>query len=152
MGDVGVGVGEWEVVFVGVWGLLRGLWGVRQGSRRDCAGVPLPRVAPTCCALVALLLPAPHCPVLTIIVPPLPQVSEHAAWSSAYYRRIVDAALAAAGAPADLVQVCVCGWRWRWMVPEWVVEWHPWAVHVRSSLPPPSHPPPPLTDECCCRS
>ena len=34
-----------------------------------------------------------------------PQVSEHASWSAQYYKRIIDAALAAAGAPADLVQV-----------------------------------------------
>jgi hypothetical protein len=34
-----------------------------------------------------------------------PQVSEHASWSASYYKRIIDAALAAAGAPADLVQV-----------------------------------------------
>jgi len=33
------------------------------------------------------------------------QVSEHASWSARYYKRIIDAALAAAGAPADLVQV-----------------------------------------------
>eukprot|EP00887_Chlorella_sp_A99_P003616 scaffold7.g3616.t1 len=30
-------------------------------------------------------------------------VSEHASWSALYYKRIIDAALAAAGAPADLI-------------------------------------------------
>ncbi|KAL4441818.1 hypothetical protein ABPG77_003734 [Micractinium sp. CCAP 211/92] len=33
------------------------------------------------------------------------KVSEHASWSALYYKRIIDAALAAAGAPADLVQI-----------------------------------------------
>jgi acyl-CoA reductase-like NAD-dependent aldehyde dehydrogenase len=33
------------------------------------------------------------------------QVSEHASWSSLYYGRIIAAALAAVGAPADLVQI-----------------------------------------------
>jgi len=33
------------------------------------------------------------------------QVSEHASWSALYYERIIQAALAAAGAPSDLVQV-----------------------------------------------
>ncbi len=33
------------------------------------------------------------------------KVSEHASWSSGYYGRIISAALAAAGAPADLVQI-----------------------------------------------
>ncbi|PRW57735.1 Aldehyde dehydrogenase 22A1 [Chlorella sorokiniana] len=33
------------------------------------------------------------------------KVSEHASWSARYYKRIIDAALAAAGAPADLVQI-----------------------------------------------
>ena len=37
--------------------------------------------------------------------PICPQVSEHASWSAQYYKRIIDAALAAAGAPANLVQV-----------------------------------------------
>ena len=40
---------------------------------------------------------------------PTLQVSEHASWSALYYKRIIDAALAAAGAPADLVQVLVRG-------------------------------------------
>ena len=34
-----------------------------------------------------------------------PQVSEHACWSSAFYGRLISACLAAAGAPADLVQL-----------------------------------------------
>lgn len=33
------------------------------------------------------------------------KVSEHASWSSLYYGRIISAALAAAGAPSDLVQI-----------------------------------------------
>lgn len=33
------------------------------------------------------------------------QVSEHASWSTGYYGRLISAALAAAGAPADLVQI-----------------------------------------------
>ena len=33
------------------------------------------------------------------------QVSEHASWSALYYERIIQAALKAAGAPSDLVQV-----------------------------------------------
>lgn len=33
------------------------------------------------------------------------QVSEHASWSALYYGRVIKAALAAAGAPADLVQI-----------------------------------------------
>ena len=33
------------------------------------------------------------------------QVSEHATWSSRYYGRIIAAALAAVGAPPDLVQI-----------------------------------------------
>ncbi|CAG9461445.1 unnamed protein product [Pedinophyceae sp. YPF-701] len=33
------------------------------------------------------------------------KVSEHASWSVAYYKRIIDAALEAAGAPKDLVQI-----------------------------------------------
>ncbi|EFN57269.1 hypothetical protein CHLNCDRAFT_143835 [Chlorella variabilis] len=33
------------------------------------------------------------------------KVSEHACWSSVYYKRIIDAALVAAGAPPDLVQI-----------------------------------------------
>jgi acyl-CoA reductase-like NAD-dependent aldehyde dehydrogenase len=32
------------------------------------------------------------------------QVSEHASWSTGYYGRFIQAALAAAGAPPDLVQ------------------------------------------------
>jgi acyl-CoA reductase-like NAD-dependent aldehyde dehydrogenase len=36
---------------------------------------------------------------------PAPQVSEHASYSVRYYQRIIDAALGAAGAPADLVQI-----------------------------------------------
>ena len=34
-----------------------------------------------------------------------PQVSEYASWSSGYYGRMVSAALAAAGAPPNLVQI-----------------------------------------------
>lgn len=38
------------------------------------------------------------------------KVSEHASWSSQYYGRIIAAALAATGAPADLVQIVTgCG-------------------------------------------
>jgi len=37
------------------------------------------------------------------------KVSEHAAWSTGYYRRIIDAALAAVGAPAGLVQIVTGG-------------------------------------------
>ncbi|GIL63479.1 hypothetical protein Vafri_17528 [Volvox africanus] len=33
------------------------------------------------------------------------KVSEHASWSTGYYGRMIDAALEAAGAPADLVQI-----------------------------------------------
>ena len=33
------------------------------------------------------------------------QVSEHAAWSSRFYSKLIDACLVAAGAPADLVQL-----------------------------------------------
>lgn len=33
------------------------------------------------------------------------KVSEHASWSTGYYGRLISAALAAAGAPADLVQI-----------------------------------------------
>ncbi|KAL4856021.1 Aldehyde dehydrogenase 22A1 [Chlorella vulgaris] len=33
------------------------------------------------------------------------KVSEHASWSAQYYKAIIDAALAAAGAPPDLVQI-----------------------------------------------
>jgi acyl-CoA reductase-like NAD-dependent aldehyde dehydrogenase len=33
------------------------------------------------------------------------KVSEHASWSSGFYGRVISAALAAAGAPADLVQI-----------------------------------------------
>ena len=33
------------------------------------------------------------------------KVSEHASWSASYYKRIVDAALEACGAPVDLVQI-----------------------------------------------
>lgn len=63
------------------------------------------------------------------------QVSEHASWSARYYKRIIDAALAAAGAPADLVQVCVCvcmcGMRWiRPCVP---LHPHLWASTCRPS-------------------
>ena len=39
-----------------------------------------------------------------------PQVSEHASWSALRYKRIIDAALAAVGAPADLVQIVTGGW------------------------------------------
>ncbi len=35
------------------------------------------------------------------------KVSEHASWSIDYYKRIIDACLAAVGAPADLVQFVV---------------------------------------------
>jgi acyl-CoA reductase-like NAD-dependent aldehyde dehydrogenase len=34
----------------------------------------------------------------------LPQVSEYASWSTLYYNKFIQAALAKAGAPADLVQ------------------------------------------------
>ena len=37
-------------------------------------------------------------------IPP-PQVSEHASWSSGYYGQVIKEALAAAGAPTDLVQI-----------------------------------------------
>ncbi len=37
------------------------------------------------------------------------QVSEHASWSGLLYKRIIDAALEAAGAPADLVQIVTGG-------------------------------------------
>eukprot|EP00955_Chlamydomonas_euryale_P005314 56645-Chlamydomonas_euryale.AAC.1 len=37
--------------------------------------------------------------------PAASQVSEHASWSAQYHRRVLSAALDAAGAPADLVQV-----------------------------------------------
>jgi hypothetical protein len=42
--------------------------------------------------------------VLTAVVRAL-QVSEYASYSVTYYRRIIDAALEAAGAPRDLVQI-----------------------------------------------
>ncbi len=38
------------------------------------------------------------------MVAPRLQVSEHTSWSIGFYRRIIDAALAAAGAPPGLVQ------------------------------------------------
>lgn len=36
---------------------------------------------------------------------PPPKVSEHATWSALVYQRVIDAALAAAGAPPDLVRI-----------------------------------------------
>ena len=50
----------------------------------------------------------PHARHVSAFLPSFFQVSEHACWSSVYYKRIIDAALVAAGAPPDLVQV---GWR-----------------------------------------
>ncbi len=48
-----------------------------------------------------------HCadPPLLIPLCCCEQVSEHASWSSLYYGRIISAALAAVGAPPDLVQI-----------------------------------------------
>lgn len=40
-----------------------------------------------------------------IVEEPLLQVSEHASWSGCFYFRIIQAALAAVGAPENLVDV-----------------------------------------------
>ena len=42
--------------------------------------------------------------MITLCPHPRPQVSEYASWSAGYYGRIINAALAAAGAPPNLVQ------------------------------------------------
>lgn len=77
---------------------------LHQGSchARGCASMASLPVSPnTTC------IPPLSCPPMRPPKPPstTPQVSEHASWSAVYYKRIIDAALAAAGAPADLVQV-----------------------------------------------
>lgn len=67
-----------------------------------------PLLLHTATGLVACLfvLPVPH-PHHSrpLAFSGLPQVSEHASWSSLYYGRIIKAALQAAGAPEDLVQI-----------------------------------------------